>query len=62
MDKYNFTRGQILDCYSLFKVLAKITALKNDFDKPIGVDFETFKRGIKELGCENEDLTERFFN
>jgi len=32
MEKYNFTRGQVLDCYSLFKVLAKITALKNDLD------------------------------
>ena len=39
-----------------------MTSLKNHLSTPVGIDLDTFKTGLKELSCENDDLIERFFD
>lgn len=62
-EESGFGRKQIIHFYTLFKTMSKITALKDikNLNPIIGVDYETFRMGIRELIFENDDMCLRFY-
>lgn len=45
----------------MFKTLWKLTVVNENSEDVVGVSFEIFKNGIKELSLENKELVRKIF-
>ena len=57
-----FSREQVFQLYSRFKAMCQLSALNNPTQSLVGINFETFRKGVQEGNQLQVDLLKKLFD